>query len=199
MMQPFLHVLAATLICVAGPAAAQANDRPYGDTPAIGGNGGGEFHAMCPGKLKMIGIGGRTGSWIDALYPLCGTWDQAAQGFRLGANGTSAGGHGGGPAEVICPPSTAVGDWEIARIRHGKATTVHYVRLSCVTSTSSGARVVTTARFGGTAQAQRGNVFQYRCPTTMLATGIYGRSGAFIDNAGLSCVRTGDLMPQPGP
>lgn len=186
------------LICAARPAAAQANDRPYSNTPAIGGNGGDEFQAMCPGKSKMIGIGGRTGAWIDAMYPLCGSWDQAAQGFRMGANGPTTGGHGGGPAEVICPPRTAVGGWEIAQVRHGNATTVLYVRLTCVTSTSSGARVVMKERFGGNAPAGNGNVFPYRCPPFMLANGIYGRSGAFIDNAGLACVRTGELFPQPG-
>lgn len=194
------HVPAACsiiLVLAAMPAGA-STDGAYHNTPAIGGPGGGEFNGMCPGKSKMIGIGGRSGAWIDAVHPVCGVWNQQVRDFRRVGDGQHSGGNGGGPAEVRCPPRTAVGGWEIAQVHHNKSNLVQYVRLFCVASTSSAARPIVAARYGGAAPVDRANVFRYRCPPMMLAIGLYGRSGAFLDNAGLVCMKTGDLFALPG-
>jgi hypothetical protein len=132
------------------------------------------------------------------VHPLCGEWDQLRRDFRRIGDGRHTGGSGGGPAEIKCPARTAVGGLEIAERRHDKGMIVQYVRLLCVASTSSGAQPITMPRYGGADAVDSRNTFRYRCPPSMLANGIYGRSGAFLDNAGLACARTGTLFPLPG-
>ena len=115
-------------LALSGSALAAAD---YSDTPVFGGGGGGSFRAYCPQNAYLIGIGGRTGSWIDAIQPICAQWNTSTQAFNPPVAGNASGGSGGGPATLLCPAGMVVRGWEIARTTTGKAWVVQSVSPKC--------------------------------------------------------------------
>ena len=199
-MRKFALLVAVAVAC--GPAVSETGglNRDYSDTPAFGGNGGGAFLAYCPEHTYLIGIGGRTGNWIDAIQPICAQWNSTAQAFNPPVTGRMSGGSGGGPATLMCPAGMAVRGWEIATTATGNTLVVRYVRPQCETvlpEQRPGAEI--PGQFGGSGAAAPADRMGYKCPPGQLANGIYGTSGAFVDRAGLKCVAQPFILGRPVP
>jgi hypothetical protein len=185
---------------VARPSFVQAAQ--YSDTPAFGGNGGGPFLTYCPRDTYLIGIGGRTGDWIDAIQPICAEWNTTTQAFNSAVRGDLSGGSGGGPATQMCPTGMAVKGWHIARIAIRDAVVVQYVLPQCeAVLRQAGSQ--TPDLFGGHGAPDRSGPMSYNCPQGQFANGIYGASGAYVDRLGLKCEEQpfslGRPVPAPGP
>lgn len=176
-------ITAALIGCLLFSAAAAASD-----TPVLGGTGGGRFDSYCGAGSFMTGIRGRTGDWIDAMQPLCSRWNPATKSFDRSAPGPSTGGGGGGNAYSGCDGNAMVKGWEIAKVQHGRASTVQYVRLRCLYMPfNSGLGPSSRPRFGGNGFTRNADIETYDCRPGELAVGIYGFSGAYIDAVGLHC------------
>ena len=183
-------------LALSGSALAAAD---YSDTPVFGGGGGGSFRAYCPQNTYLIGIGGRTGSWIDAIQPICAQWNASTQAFNPPVAGNTSGGSGGGPATLMCPAGMVVRGWEIARTTTGKAWVVQSVSPKCEAFRPEQRASAQPGRFGGNGATEASNLMSYRCPQGQFANGIYGASGAYVDNAGLSCDAQPVMIGQPTP
>lgn len=196
---------------LATPMALGAKD--YSSTPVFGGQGGGSFQAYCPKGTFLVGIAGRTGEWIDAIQPLCAGWYSSRQASGTPFIGGSAevseirytagpatGGGGGGAARLMCPTGMVVRGWEIARTDN--TTLVRYVRPQCeAMNPEQPPSASIPGQFGGAGVAAPGDLMGYKCPPGQFAVGIYGSSGAYLDNAGLNC-EVGPLFlgrPVPAP
>jgi hypothetical protein len=176
--------LVVAIFSLARPSFAQAVH--YSDTPAFGGNGGGRFLTYCPRGTYLIGIGGRTGDWIDAIQPICAGWNVTAQAFNPPVRGDMSGGSGGGPATQMCPTGMAVKGWHIGRIAIQDAVVVQYVLPQCeLVLRQAGSQ--TPDLFGGRGATDSAGAMSYMCPQGQLANGIYGASGAYVDSVGLKC------------
>ncbi|MEO6798735.1 MAG: hypothetical protein ABI178_02175 [Rhodanobacter sp.] len=186
MINPFrtLAIAVALSIVIASLAMPANANETYSSTPVLGGNGGGSFNGYCGRREVMTGIVGRTGAWLDAIAPLCAGYGHGPR-FDPPRRGPWTGGGGGGSASQECPSNAAVRGWEIGRVRHN-GFVVGYVRLICL-SLDTGAETRNGQRFGGQGFIADADVMTYRCPAGQVAVGVYGHSGAFIDNAGLLC------------
>lgn len=174
--------------------------KDYSDTPVFGGSGGGSFLAYCPRGTYLIGVAGRTGAWIDAIQPVCAAWNSSAQAFDPPIYGSAAGGSGGGPATLMCPAGMVIRGWEIARIADGNSRLVRYVRPQCETvSPEQRPSAQIPGRFGGTVAMDPADRMGYKCPDGQFANGIYGASGAYVDNAGLKCEAQPAILGRPVP
>ena len=199
-VRKFPSIVAVAAACglamsVSAPAATD-----YSDTPVFGGSGGGSFLAYCPKNTYLIGIGGRTGNWIDAIQPICAQWNSTTQAFNPPVTGRTTGGSGGGPATLMCPAGMVVRGWEIARIAARNALVVQYVRPQCETfSPEQRASAQIPGRFGGDGATNPANLMGYKCPQGQFANGIYGASGAYVDNAGLKCEVPPFILGRPTP
>ena len=181
-------VVALAIACGLAMSASAQIREDYSATPVFGGNGGGSFEGYCPRNTYLIGIGGRTGEWIDAIQPICAQWNSAAQAFNPPVTGPTSGGSGGGPATLMCPARMVVTGWQIARMYVRNASIVRYVRPQCETvSPESRAGVQIPGQFGGGGIAAPADLMGYKCPQREFANGIYGASGAYVDRAGLRC------------
>lgn len=189
----FLNLAVPAALVAALPSAASARS-----TPALGGGGGGEFQSGCPINSYMIGVSGRTGAWIDAIQPVCARWNVRTQQLDSAGRGPLAGGNGGGPNTKMCAYRQAVSGWEIGQRRYGGGVVVHWVRLRCkdLQPEPAGEGLI-RERFGSYDDTPNGDWADHRCPPGELATGIYGRHGAFLDRAGLFCDKGLTMLPFP--
>ena len=83
-----------------------------------------------PGEY-LIGVAGRTGDWIDALRPVCASWNPATSTAGNPRNGRTHGGPGGGEGVAICPRGSAVSGWEIRHVTRGDEVFLQYVAPQC--------------------------------------------------------------------
>lgn len=172
----------------------------HSDTPVFGGTGGGPFLSYCPQNTYLVGVGGRTGDWVDAIQPICAQWNSATRAFNPSIAERTSGGSGGGPAILMCPGGMAIRGWEIARITARNAWVVQYVRPQCETfSPESQASAQIPGLFGGNGATSHADVMAYKCPPGQFANGIYGASGAYVDNAGLKCEVPPFMLGRPTP
>ena len=96
--------------CVSHPHQTWRRDGPVDEssqsgasrTQTFGGPGGGSFELACPEGSFMTGVRARSGSWIDALSPVCSRWVRSSA--TLGEIGDQAftGGGGGGESFIRC-------------------------------------------------------------------------------------------------
>jgi hypothetical protein len=184
------------VLCGLAMAASAQNNADYSATPVFGGNGGGSFEGYCPTKTYLIGIGGRSADWIDAIQPICAHWNAVAQSFNPPVTGPTAGGSGGQPATLMCPAGMVVTGWEIARVSVRNAFMVRYVRPQCETVSASRGGGQIPGQFGGSGTAAPADRMGYKCPQGQFANGIYGASGSYVDRAGLRC-EVPDIMGAP--
>lgn len=193
-------VVAVALACgLATSACAQAGTG-YSSTPVFGGNGGGHFEGYCPRDTYLVGVGGRIGDWIDAIQPICAKWNSTTQAFNPPVTGPLSGGSGGGPATLMCPAGMVVRGWQIARIPARDEVVVKYIRPQCETfSPQHPLMSQIPGQFGGGGTAAPADLMRYKCPERQFANGIYGSSGAYVDNAGLRCEADPSLLGRPEP
>ena len=164
--------------------------------PPIGGPGGGQFKALCGPGEYLTGAELRTGDDVDAIRPLCMSATQVSAPTPL------FGGSGGGPRQLRCPSQTpAVLGLDVGA--EGEATIiVNNIHLFCglplpnqrppeyPSAVFDGPAAVagrpTFPSLLGRAPILKSGDFQV-CPAGQIATGINGRSGAWLDAVGLVC------------
>src|SRR5262245_55457200 len=123
-------VLALGLALVSPVAEAQPRDFALSDF--VGGTGGSPWEAKCPPGAFLIGLFGRTGSWIDRLGLICATWDARCRRMGDPQRLKGGGGNGGAPATATCPANTAVAGMRAGFTRGDEMHTyLRYVRLRC--------------------------------------------------------------------
>ena len=61
------------------------------ELPVYGGPGGNSFQAECPKGSYLVGLAGRTGSWVDRIAPVCAPWLRGSQTFGAPSIGQSFG------------------------------------------------------------------------------------------------------------
>ena len=167
---------------------------PVSRTGTFGGPGGGRFELACPAGSVMTGLRARHGAWIDALAPVCSIWVRNSETLGEIDNQPFTGGNGGGSAFIRCAGRRGV--------------VVGIEMFQADNSDGSVGHIVVNCgdfkqpeqfwnKLGGSAdflgQSQRGSRATEHCGPGMVAAGIFGKSGAFIDRLGLLCVRSTGL------
>lgn len=170
--------------------------------PALGGSGGGQFIARCQQDQLLTGFELRTGDDVDAIRPICATAYGPATIGPLVTGAFSYGGDGGAPRQLLCPgdqpivTGLAIGSEGVDTII---VNNVHlFCGLAAATQTVSD---FPSAVFDGPTYkpsdpplffgvggdyATTGNQME-RCPAGLVAVGIAGKSGVWLDSVGLIC------------
>jgi hypothetical protein len=158
-------------------------------TEAFGGPGGGPFELVCPDASFMTGVRARSGAWIDAVSPICSRW-VGRQVLGEIDNQPFTGGGGGGESFIRChgPRGVVVGV-EMFQANNGDRSVGHII-VNCgdiEQPTQFANKLPGSADFFG--QATATPRMEARCGWGLVAAGIHGRSGAFVDRLGLLCRR----------
>ena len=137
----------------------------------------------------MTGLRARHGEWIDALAPICSRYVRGVQSTGEIAPQPFTGGRGGGEAFIRChPPRGVVVGLELFAANNRWASVGHII-VNCgdyLRPTQFANKLPGSADFLG--QSQRGRRVTLRCASPLVAGGIFGRSGIYVDRLGLSCV-----------
>ena len=88
---------------------------------------------VCAAGEYLIGVSGRSGDWIDAIRPVCASWNPATRTAGAPRNGPTHGGRGGGEGVAVCPRGSAVSGWEIRHVTRGDTVFLQYVAPQCRT------------------------------------------------------------------
>lgn len=158
----------------------------------MGGNGGNRFFARCaPGEL-LTGFDLRAGDDIDAIRPICVPTETGKFDFYP----ISFGGGGGGPRQLICPGDIPIVTGMSIGSEGKEIRTVNNIHLFCGTATAAQqASDVPSVGFDAPPEETSGifgafidrqNDTQH-CPSGLVAVGINGRSGNWLDAVGLIC------------
>jgi hypothetical protein len=166
----------------------------------IGGGGGGPFTARCPQGQLLAGFELRTGDDVDAIRPLCVTPYGPADVGPREPYANKFGGDGGGIRQLVCPNGIpiVIGMYVYAV---GRTEVVDGIHLFCGTAAttqgpSGDQSNVPAAVFDGTgghpgsgwlAPFSSVESDTQRCPAGLVAVGINGRSGSWLDAVGLMC------------
>lgn len=163
-------------------------------TTTFGGSGGGEYEVSCPFGTVMTGLRARHGSWIDALAPICSEYIAKKKTLGEISDQPFTGGKGGGESFIRCqPPRGVVVALEVFQASNKEGTVGHIV-VNCgdyLDPKRFGNKLPGSAAFLG--NSQRGSRSTLKCAFPLVAGGIIGRSGIYIDRVGLSCV---DYQPR---
>jgi hypothetical protein len=160
--------------------------------PPIGGSGGGLFQGRCPQGQLLAGVELRTGDDVDAIRVICVTAYGPADVGPNVVGGENFGGNGAGlgTVQLLCPK-----DAPIVTGMHvfstGKTEVVNTVWLFCgLAATTQTPSESPAAVFKGSLYSGYEIHFSeatQRCPTSLVAVGINGRSGVWLDAVGLIC------------
>jgi hypothetical protein len=163
---------------------------PVSSTGTYGGAGGSRFELLCPPGTYMNGLRARHGSWIDALSPICAVWVRSNATLGELGNQASAGGGGGHPAFIRCAGRRGVVVGIEVFQADNRDGSVGHIVVNCGDYRQPDQfwnKLGGSVDFLGNSQIGPRRIL--RCRPGEVATGIHGRSGAFVDRIGLFCVR----------
>jgi hypothetical protein len=198
-------LVAFLLVVTAGPS--KASDW-YGKL--VGGSGGATFSARCDQGEYLVGIEARVGLWFDAVRPLC-----AKPGGRLRRFVTQFGGDGGEPRDVTCPSESPVITYLDVVANGPKTIVVDHLQVRCgiydenqlPLSQRTPLRLLSgcdpkeiEAAVCGSGEGRPNlRIGSAECPVGLLAVGLYGRYGDWLDALGLICAEapTPEAPPIP--
>ena len=158
-------------------------------TAAEGGGGGGPFAASCPTGYMLRGLTVRSGSYIDAVTADCInpfknlpplSIDERRVGFY--------GGNGGGEASVLCANKQnpyemgVISGMVTERIR-----AVTSLQFRCGPTPPGSPDDVSYTPNAGGPDKPSWHKSLLRCPVGLVPTGVFGRSGKWVDQIGLIC------------
>lgn len=160
-------------------------------TDSFGGPGGGPFELVCPDGSFMTGVRARSGAWIDALSPVCNRWvGKKVLGEIDNQPFTGGGGGGGGESFIRCQgPRGVVVGIEMFQANNRDRSVGHII-VNCgdfEQPSQFANKLRGSAEYLG--QATATPRMEARCGWGLVAAGIHGKSGAFIDRLGLLCRR----------
>lgn len=194
-MQKLLSVVAALYVAATMPGTAIG-----ADTRAYGGNGGGQYRTTCGHGAFLVGIAGRSGDWVDAITPICSSWDAATKSIGSPVQGPTEGGAGGSPGSVLCPRGTAIKGMQVVAIDNGGQVLVRYVLPHCQAIPQDASRgYVFVGAFGGAGSNDGSHTDAFDCANGELANGLHGGSGAYVDRVGLTCAPVPFHLGRPVP
>ena len=159
-------------------------------TGTFGGPGGGPFELACPYGSFMTGVRARSGVWIDALSPVCSRWVRRSETLGEIDDQPFAGGTGGGESFIRCQGrrGVVVGLWMFQA--HNSDRSIGHITVDCGDFKQPSGfwnKLPGSADYLGVATPEPRLVA--RCGWGLVAAGIYGKSGAFVDRLGLLCRR----------
>lgn len=173
------------------------------DLPVQGGPGGGPFRAECQGKY-LVGVELRSGAWVDAIRPICVSFDPQGRATQFSSPGPLWGGSGGQSNSGMCQIGTYASGLKIGTTRDGSSPKfVDFVELTC-TSVATGQNVTPACVHTGNGCWDRHptrsslRAFAQSCAAHEAATGIHGRHGIFVDAVGLICGLKPNVGTPPG-
>lgn len=202
-----LPFLVAALLLHAQTACAQVDQV----LDATGGEGGAQYVARCPAGDVLTGFDLRVGDDVDAIRPLCRAAHGPTQTGPVEPYPSQFGGNGGGPRRIVCPDDAPLIVGMGVKAEGVKTIIVNNVHLYCGSVAVNQAPTANPsvvfdgppAHYSDAIIAQTGNSVQYRgsalpqtCPEDLVAVGINGRSGMWLDAVGLIC---GALPPAARP
>jgi len=169
----------------------------------LGGNGGIQFVARCPQGQLLTGFELRVGDTVDSIRPIC----VAAYGPNdigpLQPYPSKFGGDGGHPLQIICPSDAPIVIKLDIAWAGRELFSVSYVGLTCGVASSTTQTPTTKyptvnayTRFDS--DAKRGGDAE-TCPPGLVAVGISGRAGQWLDALGLTCGPPKLTPKPPGP
>jgi hypothetical protein len=188
--------------------------------PPLGGPGGGQFVARCPQGQLLTGVELRTGDDVDAIKPICVAAYSTISVAELKPYPSTL---AGANRQLVCtdrytPPITiplapiVIGMYVRSE---GKTEVVNNIHLFCGTAGPErgqsaeiqGAIIKNeleppTVRFDGPPNDYPGRESTQQCPSNLVAVGIHGRSGIWLDAVSLICgvpTLTPKAAPEPGP
>ncbi|HEU5137439.1 MAG TPA: hypothetical protein VFU13_20015 [Steroidobacteraceae bacterium] len=192
----FTSLLVASALGLSSPVFAQADQilRP------IGGPGGGQFFGRCPIGDLLTGFELRTGDDVDAIRPICArAVNSSAIGQRV-KHAQSFGGTGGTVGEIVCPDEAPLVTGLFVGYEGEKTIIVNTLHLYCGRiATDQPLSTHPTAVFDGSEiRRTKAGPFSghsyvplysdtHTCPSGLVAVGISGRSGIWLDSVGLIC------------
>lgn len=171
--------------------------------PATGGPGGGQYAARCAEGAILTGFDLRTGDDVDAIRPLCAAVRSPTDAGRIDPWPTQFGGNGGGPRSLVCPGDAPLVIGMAVAAEGVKTVIVNNIHLFCGPALAHQMPAANpTVVFDGPPARhtnavilpQTGNSVQRTgsgraqiCPDGLVAVGINGRSGIWLDALGLVC------------
>ena len=163
---------------------------PLSRTDTFGGPGGGTFELACPEGSFLTGLRARSGAWVDALSPVCSRWVRSSE--TLGEIGDQpfTGGSGGGESFIRCDGRRGVIVGVSMHQANNRDRSIGNITVYCGDFKQPSAfwnKLGGSADFLG--ESAGGPRVDERCEGGLVAAGLYGKSGAFIDRLGLFCRR----------
>ena len=159
-------------------------------TDTFGGPGGGPFELACPDGSFMTGVRARSGAWLDALSPVCSRWVRSSETLGEIDNQPFTGGGGGGESFIRCAGRRGVIVGFQMKQADNSDASIGNLNVDCGDYKQPSEF---WNKLGGSAdylgESARGKGVERRCGWGLVAAGIYGKSGAFIDRLGLLCRR----------
>ena len=196
----YRNIIAVLLVIIAGPTFAQHQQV----LPPIGGPGGGAFQAACVRGEILVGVELRVGDDVDAIRPVCATPTSPTNiSYSIG-RGSFYGGDSGRPSTLTCPAAAPA----VNGIEVGYEGQVHViinnVHLFCslalpdqpLTNYPSqvfdGPAIIETDHdLFKASEAVPLKFGRAWCPPGLVAVGVTGRSGSWLDALSLIC----DVLP----
>ena len=185
------HVLIVTSALTLFALVTQSHATDMGD---IGGDGGTPFRSECRASASgmrsdvIIGFNMRSGTALDAIVPICIALNEQGTEWAGEAYEPTQyfGGGGGSYQKIACQPGDAVRHFHVYAGPWGNMPIVKHVRMTCQKLSSGLWYNVVPQQIGGTVNGDQ----RYSCGNANWGTGIYGKSGAFIDRLGFVCTFT---------
>jgi hypothetical protein len=191
-----LLAIPALSLSLAGPAFAQVDQL----IPPIGGGGGSQYSGRCPNGQILNGLELRTGDDVDAIRPICATAYSLSSIGPRSAYPSFFGGTGGGSRTLVCPDNAPLLAWMLVGYEGEKTQIVNTMWLYCSEAVPNRPPPpFPQARFDGPEIGSVRLIKQMQnCPSGLVAVGINGRSGIWLDSVGFICGAL-QLHPQMAP
>jgi hypothetical protein len=157
------------------------------DAGALGGGGGGEYRSQCPSGHAWFSYIGNAGTALDGIRALC-TSVQPDKTTTGTAETDYHGGSGGSRIQRTCPANSVV---TALRVWMEANKLVAEIDLTC-TNLQTGAVIVQDGRNVGRPISPS---VLFSCNADEIGVGIYGRSGALVDQIGLICEKLTVVQP----
>ncbi len=193
-----LDLLMVFMFVLSGSAEAQALSlKTVSRTPSFGGPGGGDYEVSCPFGSVMTGLNYREGDWVDGLGPICSRFDLNEKRFiEIGAQ-PLIGGDGGGSGAIRCELPRGVVTELTATQAKNEDKSVGTIFMTCGDYLNPSQHV--NKRYSGNPNddyliGKEGiGTGRLVCAPPLVAGGIFGKSGIYVDRVGMSCV---DYQPR---
>jgi YVTN family beta-propeller protein len=170
-----------------------ANPNPPADhTPTIGGLGGTRYGLACNANETLVGIAGRSGSYVDQVGPQCVRLDSTGHWIGDPVTRGSAGGTGGNAYTKTCARDSAVSGFRGRGFQYVDQLDVECKALDASgRTTGSGTYLGAVGGTGGAAQGP------YGCGTGNPAFAIHGTAlSTYVDGFAIQC-RQGVINAPP--